>query len=82
MKLELPKTWEDYIAERVASGEFASAAEVIEHALRLQREYFSSREHLRREIQKGIASAEAGRISYATADEIIAKAKLRMKKSA
>ena len=48
----------------------------------LQQEYFRRRDYLRCEIQKGIDSAEAGNVSYATADEIIAKAKARMKKSA
>lgn len=80
--VEVPKDLEAYVAERVASGDFGSPKEVIEHALRLHQQYSRQRDHLRRELQKGIDSAEAGRISNATADEIIAKAKLRMKKTA
>jgi len=80
--VEVPKDLEAYVAERVASGDFGSEKEVIEHALRLHQQYSRQRDHLRRELQKGIDSAEAGRISNATADEIIAKAKLRMKKTA
>lgn len=82
MVVEVPEELEAYVAARVASGEFGSAREVIEHALRLHQQYSRQRDHLRRELQKGIDSAEAGRISHATAEEIIAKAKLRMKKTA
>ncbi len=82
MTVALNKNWEEYVAEQIGSGEFKSATDVVEDALRLQQEYLRKRDLLRREIDKGIASAEAGQISHATADEIIAKAKLRMKKSA
>ena len=80
--VEIAAGWEGYLAEKVASGEFGSEREVVEDALRIHQEYLSRRDYLRREIQKGIDSAEAGDVSYATADEIIAKAKARMKKSA
>jgi len=80
--MQIPAEWEDYVAEQVKSGRFATAAEVIADALGLQRDDYRKLQTLRREIQKGIDSAEAGDVSYATADEIIAKAKARMKKSA
>ena len=80
--MQIPAEWEDYVAEQVKSGRFASPAEVIADALGLQRDDYRKLQALRREIQKGIDSAEAGDVSYATADEIIAKAKARMKKSA
>lgn len=80
--MQIPAEWEEYVAEQVKSGRFASPAEVIADALGLQRDDYRKLQALRREIQKGIDSAEAGDVSYATADEIIAKAKARMKKSA
>jgi antitoxin ParD1/3/4 len=80
--MQIPTEWEEYVAEQVKSGRFASPAEVIADALGLQRDDYRKLQALRREIQKGIDSAEAGDVSYATADEIIAKAKARMKKSA
>lgn len=80
--MQIPAEWEEYVAEQVKSGRFASPAEVIADALGLQRDDYLKLQALRREVQKGIDSAEAGNISYATADEIIAKAKARMKKSA
>lgn len=80
--MQIPAEWEEYVAEQVKSGRFASPAEVIADALGLQRDDYRKLQALRREVQKGIDSAEAGNISYATADEIIAKAKARMKKSA
>jgi antitoxin ParD1/3/4 len=80
--MQIPAEWEDYVAEQVKSGRFASADEVIADALGLQRDGYRKLQALRREIQKGIDSAEAGDVSYATADEIIAKVKARMKKSA
>ena len=80
--MQIPAEWEEYVAEQVKSGRFASPAEVIADALGLQRDDYRKLQALRREIQKGIDSAEAGAVSYATADEIIEKAKARMKKSA
>jgi len=80
--MQIPAEWEEYVAEQVKSGRFGSPAEVIADALGLQRDDYRKLQTLRREIQKGIDSAEAGDVSYATADEIIAKAKARMKKSA
>ncbi len=80
--MQIPAEWEDYVAEQVKSGRFASADEVIADALGLHRDDYRKLEALRREIQKGIDSAEAGDVSYATADDIIAKVKSRMKKLA
>lgn len=80
--MQIPAEWEEYVTEQVKSGRFGSPAEVIADALGLQRDDYRKLQALRREVQKGIDSAEAGDVSYATADEIIAKAKARMKKSA
>lgn len=78
MDVRLDKSLEGYVADRIESGEFDNAADLVNDAVRLQQEYLRSRDNLRREIQKGLDDIEAGRISYATADDIIAKARARM----
>lgn len=77
--MQIPPEWEEYIAEQVASGRFASPAEVISDALSQQREDHRRLVALRREVQRGLDDIEAGRISYATADDIIARVKQRKK---
>lgn len=78
MDIALDKSLEGFVAEQVNSGAFESATDLVNSAVRMQQEYVRRRDNLRREIQKGIDDVEAGRISYATADEIIAKARARM----
>jgi antitoxin ParD1/3/4 len=74
MNVSIGKTWEQYVAEQVESGQFGNASEVVRDALRRQQEHFVKLEALRREVGKGVASIKAGRISRATADDIIRKA--------
>jgi len=38
MNVSLPRTWEEFVATQVASGEFGNASEVVREALRLLRE--------------------------------------------
>jgi len=77
--MQVQAEWEEYVAEQVKSGRFASAAEVIADALGLQRDDYRKLQALRREVQKGLDDIEAGRISHATADDIIARVKQRKK---
>lgn len=77
MNVSLGKTWDQYVAERVASGEFNNASEVVRDALRRQQEQLLKLEALRREVQAGVESVKAGRISRAGPDEIIRKAKAK-----
>lgn len=77
--MQIPAEWEDYVTEQVKSGRFASPAEVIADALGQQRDDYRKLLALRREVQKGIDDVEAGRISYATADDIIARVKQRQR---
>lgn len=77
--MQIPAEWEDYVTEQVKSGRFASPAEVIADALSQQRDDYRKLLALRREVQKGIDDVEAGRISYATADDIIARVKQRQR---
>lgn len=70
MKIALHNEWEDYVAEQVASGKFASADEVVEHALRGHKRYHEKLDAFRREVDKGVASIEAGRVGRPTIDEL------------
>lgn len=65
MNVSLGKSWEDYVAEQVSSGNFNNASEVVRDALRRQREHFLKLEALRQDVAAGLASIEAGRVSHA-----------------
>ena len=77
MNVSLGQTWERYVADQVESGQFNNASEVVRDALRRQQEQLLKLEALRRDIQVGVESIEAGRISRAGPTEIIRKAKAR-----
>lgn len=77
MNVSLGKAWELYVAEQVESGQFNNASEVVRDALRRQQEQLLKLEALKRDIDLGIASLEAGRTSSADANEIMRKAKER-----
>ncbi|UVC11563.1 type II toxin-antitoxin system ParD family antitoxin [Rhizobium sp. TH2] len=77
MNVSLGKSWEEYVSEQVASGNFNNASEVVRDALRRQQEHFLKLEALRRDIESGIESIRNGRISTATPADIKAKAMAR-----
>ncbi len=78
MAVALNKSWEDFVAQQVDSGEFATDTDVVHDALRVWRERRLKHEVLRREIQKGMDDIEAGRIvEPPTIDELIASARSR-----
>ena len=77
MNFSLGKRLEDYVSEQVRSGSFNNASEVVRDALRLHEEYHLKLEALRRDVDAGIQSIKAGRISRASPDDIIEKARAR-----
>jgi antitoxin ParD1/3/4 len=77
MNVSLGPTWEEYVAERVNSGVFNNASEVVRDALRRQQEQLLKLEALRREIQTGVAAIDAGRWTKTTAEDVIRRAKAR-----
>lgn len=77
MNVSLGKTWEDYVAEQVASGLFNNASEVVRDALRRQQEHLLRLEALRRDVGRGVDSVKAGRTTRPSADDIIEKARAR-----
>ena len=66
MNVSVGKEFEEYVRSKVASGDYASASEVVRDGLRLLREkdlVFEARlQSLRGEIQKGLDQAEAGQV--------------------
>ncbi len=74
MNFELDPEVEQYIAEKVATGEFTSPEEVINDAIRsklIDEETGLDRETLIAELKKGIASLEAGRCTTTTPDKVL-----------
>lgn len=57
----------------VASGAFASVSEVVRAGMRLLQERQERLDALRIEVAKGMADIEAGRVSQASPEDIIAK---------
>jgi antitoxin ParD1/3/4 len=79
MQLSLSPEVGRQIAEKVESGEYESAEDVVLHALRAlsreDREYASRLEALRGEIQKGIDSLDNGQ--HSPKDEVFARLRAR-----
>lgn len=81
MGVVLNKSWEDFVAEQVDSGEFENATEVVQDALRLWRDRRNKLEVLRREVQKGLDDIEAGRVvEPPSIDELIESVRLPKQK--
>jgi antitoxin ParD1/3/4 len=74
MNVSLTKELHQYVETEVASGDFASASEVVRAGLRaLRGERAMAQEKLellRREIQIGVDDVEAGRFAARTVDQI------------
>jgi putative addiction module CopG family antidote len=62
MNITLDPRQSALIEQCIATGEFASAAEVIAEALRLLSEQSEDVEYLREEIAKGMEDVETGRL--------------------
>ena len=77
MNVSLPAELARFVEAEVASGEYGTASEVVREGLRLlrrQRETYEAKlAALRREIDIGIADAEAGRFSDESAVDIAAR---------
>ena len=77
MNVSLPQALAEFVEKEVASGNYATASEVVRDGLRMLREeravYEEKHTILRREIQKGIDDVEAGRFSDRSIEEILAE---------
>lgn len=74
MNFSLGKKLEAYVADQITHGPYNNASEVVRDALRLHEEHHLKLERLRRDIQSGVESVKAGRVSRATPEEVMAKA--------
>lgn len=63
LNVSLPKELEARVRERVASGLYGSASEVIREALRLFEAYHLHLNALKAEIDRGIADMNAWRVA-------------------
>ncbi len=66
MNVSLPAQLEQYVREKVESGLYSSASEVVREALRLLQEHERDQEaklaQLRRDIEEGLRDAREGRL--------------------
>jgi len=84
MNVSLTPELETYIQDKVASGRYSSASEVMREALRLLQDHDQLQaiklEALRKEITIGIEQADRGDVSPLDIEETIAKARARNSK--
>ena len=86
MNVSLTKELERFINDRVGSGLYTTASEVVRAALRLLEEHEQLKatrlESLRKDIKKGLADSRAGRVAPLDMAAIKAKARSRLRKRA
>ena len=83
MKVNLSTGHEQYIRRKIATGKYASADEVVAHAItvfrRVEKMLPSAQDDLRREIDLGLRDIEEGRVSdwdpQSLKRELLAKAR-------
>jgi antitoxin ParD1/3/4 len=82
MNISLTKEMEKYVEEKVASGTYATASEVVRHGLRLLQDADLVREAHREEIRKKIAEGleQLERGEYVTPEELLAELRERRRK--
>jgi antitoxin ParD1/3/4 len=77
MNVSLPQALAEFVEKEVASGNYATASEVVRDGLRMLREeravYEEKLAILKREIQVGLDDVRAGRFSDRTVMEILAE---------
>jgi antitoxin ParD1/3/4 len=77
MNVSLPAALAEFVEKEVASGNYATASEVVRDGLRMLREeravYQEKLAILRREIQIGLDEVDAGKYSDKTVMEILAE---------
>jgi len=60
MNVSLTPELEKFVKDKVATGRYTSASEVVREALRIFEERDARQEELRKEVQKGIDSLDRG----------------------
>jgi antitoxin ParD1/3/4 len=86
MNISLTKHFEDFVRDRVESGRYNNASEVMRDALRAlearEKAEAAQLAWLRAEVQKGIDDVAAGRVGPLDIEEIIAEGRVRNRKKA
>lgn len=81
MHISLTEQQEQWIQTLIQSGHYASASEVMRHAIRLLQEEAEAKQAkllaLREAVQRGADEIERGEFSEKSVDTIIAEAKRR-----
>jgi len=81
MNVSLPQALAEFVEKEVASGNYATASEVVRDGLRMLREeravYEEKLAILKREVQRGIDQIDAGEFSELTLPEIYAQVKAK-----
>ena len=79
MNVSLPQALAEFVEKEVASGNYATASEVVRDGLRMLRAeravYEEKLAILKREVQRGIDQIDAGEFSDLTLPEIYAQVK-------
>jgi antitoxin ParD1/3/4 len=77
MNVSLPQALAEFVEKEVASGNYATASEVVRDGLRMLREeraiYEEKLAILKREVQIGIDDVQAGRVDSRPIEEIMAE---------
>jgi antitoxin ParD1/3/4 len=76
MTISLAPEYQEFVAQKVASGRYGSESDVVQEGLRLLREREAEQEKLadlRREIALGIKEADEGRTAPLDAQETLAR---------
>lgn len=60
MNISLTPQLSKYVNKRVASGQYTSASELVRESLRLMQKQDAAKDWLRREVMKGVRSAQRG----------------------
>lgn len=68
MTITLTEELEELINEKIKSGEYRSADEVVKASLRLLQAQAQGREALRREMMRGVEDIEQGRFAVCATD--------------
>lgn len=86
MNVSLTPELEKFVANKVDSGMYQTASEVIREALRLLRErdelQRNKLEELRKEISIGIKEADEGKVKAVNAQEVLARVRKNREPSA
>lgn len=77
--IQLADHWQAFIAERIADGRFASANEAVDTGLRLLEREEGKVRKLKSELDRGLASGDAGPLDM---EEIIREARRLAKRAA